>query len=80
MGKYIDPTYDVGFKLTFGREHHSEELLMGILNALLCTNDDYEEITSVKYLNNERMADYKEGKGISYSFRGLIGRKMNVRV
>ena len=66
MSKYIDPTYDVGFKLTFGRENQSEELLMGILNALLCTNEDYEEITSVEYLNNERLADYKEGKGIRY--------------
>ena len=66
MSKYIDPTYDAGFKLTFGRENHSEELLIGILNALLCGNEDYEEITSVKYLNNERMADWKDGKGIRY--------------
>lgn len=66
MAKYIDPTYDVGFKLTFGRENLSEELLMGILNALLCENDDFEEITSVKYMNNERISDYKDGKGIRY--------------
>ncbi len=66
MPKYIDPTYDAGFKLTFGREHVSEELLVGILNALLCTNEDYEEITSVTYLNNERMAEWKDGKGIRY--------------
>ena len=64
MPKYIDPTYDAGFKLTFGRENVSEELLIGILNALLCTNEDYEEITSVTYLNNERMAEWKDGKGI----------------
>ena len=66
MPKYIDPTYDAGFKLTFGRENVSEELLIGILNALLCTNEDYEEITSVTYLNNERMAEWKDGKGIRY--------------
>ena len=66
MPKYIDPTYDVGFKLTFGRENLSEDLLIGILNALLCENDDYEEITSVTYLNNERMAEWKDGKGIRY--------------
>ena len=30
MPKYIDPTYDAGFKLTFGRENQSEELLIGI--------------------------------------------------
>lgn len=66
MPKYIDPTYDAGFKLTFGRENQSEELLIGILNALLSSNEDYEEIVSVKYLNNERMADWKDGKGIRY--------------
>lgn len=30
MPKYIDPTYDAGFKLTFGRENQSKELLIGI--------------------------------------------------
>lgn len=66
MPKYIDPRYDVGFKLTFGRENLCEDLLMGLLNALLCSNEDYEEITSVKYLNNERTAEWKDGKGIQY--------------
>ncbi len=66
MSKYIDPTYDTGFKLTFGRENLSEDLLIGILNALLSNNEDYEEITSVKYLNSERMPEWKDGKGIRY--------------
>lgn len=66
MSKYIDPTYDSGFKLTFGRENISEDLLIGILNALLSNDEDYEEITSVKYLNNERMPEWKDGKGIRY--------------
>lgn len=66
MGNYIDPIYDAGFKLTFGRENVSEDLLIGILNALLCDNDDFDEITSVKYLNNERTAEWMDGKGIRY--------------
>ncbi len=66
MPKYIDPTYDVGFKLTFGRENTSEELLIGILNALLSDNEDFDEITSITYLNNERMPEWKDGKGIRY--------------
>ncbi|MDE6276576.1 MAG: Rpn family recombination-promoting nuclease/putative transposase, partial [Muribaculaceae bacterium] len=66
MSKYIDPTYDAGFKLTFGRENVSEELLIGILNALLCGNDGFEEIVSVTYLNNERGSEWMDGKGIRY--------------
>ncbi len=36
MAKYIDPTYDIGFKLLFGREKLSEPILIDLLNALLC--------------------------------------------
>ncbi len=66
MAKYIDPTSDLGFKLLFGREKISEPVLIGLLNALLCDREDFEEITSVTYLNNERSADWKDGKSIRY--------------
>lgn len=66
MPKYIDPTYDVGFKLLFGREKISEPVLLGLLNALLCDRKDFEEIQSVSYLNNERTAEWKDGKSIRY--------------
>ncbi len=66
MTKYIDPTYDLGFKLLFGREKVSEPVLVDLLNALLCDREDFEEITSVTYLNNERSADWKDGKSIRY--------------
>ena len=66
MEKYIDPTYDMGFKLLFGREKISEPVLIGLLNALLCYREDFEEIKSVTYLNNERTSDWKDGKSIRY--------------
>ncbi len=66
MPKYIDPTYDIGFKLLFGREKISEPILIGLLNALLCDRKDFEEIKSVTYLNNERPAEWKDGKSIRY--------------
>ena len=66
MEKYIDPTSDLGFKLLFGREKTSEPVLIDMLNALLCNRDGYEEITTVTYLNNERTAEWKDGKSIRY--------------
>ncbi len=33
MAEYIDPTYDVGFKLIFGREDVSPELLIDFFNS-----------------------------------------------
>ena len=39
MAKYIDPTYDFGFKLLFGREKISEPVLIDFLNALLCKRE-----------------------------------------
>ncbi len=66
MAKYIDPTYDIGFKLLFGREKVSEPILVDLLNALLSDRKDFEGITSVTYLNNERPAEWKDGKSIRY--------------
>lgn len=66
MEKYIDPISDVGFKLLFGRESISEPVLIDLLNALLGHRDDSDRITSISYRNNERGADWKDGKGIRY--------------
>ena len=66
MEKIIDPLSDLGFKLLFGREKISEPVLKDLLNALLCGSEGFEEITSVKYLNNERSAEWKDGKSIRY--------------
>lgn len=40
--------------------------ILYIIVKMLCNNGDNEEIKSVKYLNNELLADYKDGKGIRY--------------
>lgn len=56
MGKYIDPTYDLGFKLLFDRENLSNVLLIGLLNALLEGEPELRGINSIKYLNSEKPA------------------------
>lgn len=64
--EYIDPTYDIGFKLLFGRENVSEEFLIDFLNSLFANVPELRGITTVKYLNTERTSDWKGGKGIRY--------------
>ena len=66
MDKIIDPLSDLGFKFLFGREKMSEPVLMDLLNAILCSGEDTEKITSLTYLNNERAAEWKDGKSIRY--------------
>lgn len=34
MADYLDPTYDLGFKLLFGRDNISNDVLTEFLNAL----------------------------------------------
>ena len=66
MEKIIDPISDLGFKFLFGREKISEPVLRDLLNALLSGSEGFEEIKSVTYLNNERTAEWKDGKSIRY--------------
>ncbi len=66
MKRYIDPTYDTGFKLLFGRENISNVLLIDFLNAILEKDSSISEITSISYLNNEHEAEWMGGKGIRY--------------
>ena len=66
MEKYIDPLYDIGFKLTMGREHVSEDILKGFLNAIFSGDPVLYPITHLRYLNNERSGDWKDAKGIRY--------------
>ena len=51
--RYINPYTDFGFKKLFGTEIN-KDLLMSFLNSFL---DTKEAITSVKYLNSERLGD-----------------------
>lgn len=62
----IDPTYDTGFKLLFGRENLSEEVLMEFLNALLADDPYFRDIVSLRYLNSEHPHERQDGRGVRY--------------
>ncbi|MDE6668579.1 MAG: Rpn family recombination-promoting nuclease/putative transposase, partial [Muribaculaceae bacterium] len=66
MARYIDPTYDVGFKLLFGRENVSNEFLMDFLNSLFENDPELSNIKTVRYLNSEHISEWKDGKTIRY--------------
>ena len=67
--RVIDPIFDVGFKLIFGREKVSERLLMSILNNIFSGDPMFGNITSLRFTNTERPNDYVEGKGIRYDIK-----------
>ncbi|MDE6792241.1 MAG: Rpn family recombination-promoting nuclease/putative transposase [Muribaculaceae bacterium] len=50
----IDPIYDEGFKLIFGRENVSEPLLINLLNSIFSGDPIFGNITSVTFVNTER--------------------------
>jgi predicted transposase/invertase (TIGR01784 family) len=62
----MDPTYDAGFKLTFGRENVSEELLIELLNAIFADDPFFGNINHLKYLNTDHPHERVKGKGIRY--------------
>lgn len=62
--KYINPFTDTGFKIIFGKEGQSEEILIGFLNALFADKPLFEPITKVKYTNTERTRNTDRGKTI----------------
>lgn len=64
--EYIDPTYDAGFKLVFGREHVSEGLLVSLFNSLFASYPDLGNIREVAYLNTERQHERVDGKTVRY--------------
>ena len=65
----IDPIFDIGFKLIFGRERVSEPLLIDLLNSIFEGDPEYGNIISVKYTNTEYPNEWIEGKGIRYDIR-----------
>ena len=66
MAKFIDPFTDTGFKIIFGKEHCSEEILLEFLKILFAKDPVLSRITSVKYLPSERVREWDEGKSIVY--------------
>ena len=67
--RVIDPIFDAGFKLIFGREKVSERLLINILNNIFSGDPMFGNITSLKFTNSERPNEYIEGKGIRYDIK-----------
>lgn len=63
---YIDPLYDIGFKLLLGRENVSEEVLMNFLNAIFDGDPELSSIIHLRYLNTEHQGEWKDAKGIRY--------------
>ena len=62
--KYIDPFTDTGFKIIFGTEGQSEELLVAFLNELFRDQLYFDPIESLSYINSERARKGPEGKTI----------------
>lgn len=62
--KYIDPFSDTGFKVIFGREGYSEDVLRQFLNEVFRGQPMFESIKEVKFVNNERSRDRAGGKTI----------------
>ncbi len=65
----IDPMFDIGFKLIFGRERVSEPLLIDLLNSIFEGDPVYGNIVSLTYRNTEHYHDWEQGKGIRYDLR-----------
>ncbi|MCM1111126.1 MAG: Rpn family recombination-promoting nuclease/putative transposase, partial [Clostridium sp.] len=66
MAEFINPLTDIGFKIIFGKENVSNEILMDFLNALFQDDPVYGNIVSLKYLNSERNRERIDGRGINY--------------
>ena len=65
----IDPLFDIGFKLIFGRENVSEPLLVDLLNSIFEGDPKFGNITSVTFKNTEHPNEWVEGKGIRYDIK-----------
>ncbi|MCH5222911.1 MAG: Rpn family recombination-promoting nuclease/putative transposase [Muribaculaceae bacterium] len=64
MAKYINPFTDTGFKVIFGKENQSEEILRSFLNDLFFNQPLFDPITELHYSNNERVRENPAGKTI----------------
>ncbi|MDE5806870.1 MAG: Rpn family recombination-promoting nuclease/putative transposase [Muribaculaceae bacterium] len=65
----LDPMFDVGFKLIFGREDVSEPLLIDLLNSIFDGDPKFGNIVSLSFKNTEHPNEWVEGKGIRYDIK-----------
>ena len=63
---YVDPFTDEGFKIIFGTEGKSEEILLGFLNQLMKDDPVFGNIKEIKFRPSERTRQRKGGKTIIY--------------
>lgn len=66
MAKYIDPFTDTGFKIIFGKEHVSNDILRCFLNVLFEGDPVLSNIKKVEYRPNEKTREWTQGKSIAY--------------
>lgn len=64
--RLLDPTYDVGFKLMFGREDVSEDVLKELLKSIFEGDPKLSDIATVTYMNPEKEGEYSGARGIRY--------------
>lgn len=62
--KYINLLTDTGFKIAFGTQHQSEEILKGFLNALYSDTPGFEPIEKLWYESTEKSRKNMGGKTI----------------
>ncbi len=66
MSKYINPFTDTGFKIIFGKEHVSNDILKSFLNVLFEGDPILSNIKSLEYRPNEKTREWEHGKSIAY--------------
>lgn len=67
--KIINPIYDEGFKIIFGRENVSEALLVNLFNSIFAGDSVLGNITSVQFINTEKPNEIKDERGLRYDLR-----------
>lgn len=66
MSRFVDPFTDVGFKIVFGKENKSNEILRSFLNDLFHDQEDFDPIRTLRYLNNERSRERLDDRSVIY--------------
>lgn len=82
MATFINPFTDTGFKIIFGKENESNEILRSFLNVLFSDQPGFEPIESVEYRPTERTREWSGGKSIVYDIycRTSSGRMIIVEM
>lgn len=67
--RVVNPIYDEGFKLIFGREDVSEPLLKDLFNSIFSSDPVLGNITGVQFINTEKQNEILDGRGVRYDIR-----------